>query len=109
MCFWGTHWSFTLFTTFVWQGDIWVHKYIYFSLQLHCEPILKLALYRQASSGVRGPWEIQVVAKNRTENLVLQVVGKDKGKGSCNSGRFYLVTGLLIRHLGLGVCGDAFG
>ena len=71
---------------------------ISFSLQLHCEPILKLALYRQASSGVRGSWEIPVVAKDRTENLVLQVVGKDKGKWSCNSGRLDLVTGLLIRH-----------
>ena len=39
-----------------------------------------------------------MIAKDRMENLIFRMVGKDKERGSCNSGRFDLVTGILIRH-----------
>ena len=39
-----------------------------------------------------------MVVKDRTENLIFRMVGKDKERGSCNSGRFDLITGILIRH-----------
>ena len=38
-----------------------------------------------------------MVVKDRMENLIFRMVGKDKERGSCNSGRFDLVTSILIR------------